>query len=266
MPHLSVQFGGRLLLGLGFVSLSGLGLHSDQDSFLFVGPRLRVAGSLESINHFVMNKRLLAKKSQQLENELAIALDKLDQLDTSEVGIRECVKLFSEYSHEDFLKPIVSRIMQVFRNKHSGNLLRENAIIVVGVFAASFKDRAIPYVSQLVRVVTKHFEWPRESLQQSCARSLKEIYQNVLMKCDASTQDSLLFVPLLDCLLTAQSTVQSTCSLSLYELLLFCTTQGLHKDFHRIAGKILSIIGVGSDNPESQDRKRRDRGLADTDP
>lgn len=191
-----------------------------------------------------MNKRLIAKKSQQLENDLGIALGKLDQLDTSEVGIRECVKLFSEFSHEDFLKPIVGKIQQVFRNKHSGNLLRENAIIVIGVLASSFKEKCIPYAANLVKIVIKHFEVSRDSLQQSCARSLKEIYQNALQRCSPDIQDSLLITPLLDCLLTAQGTTQSTCCLALYELLLYFSMQNLGYDFHRLADKLLSAIGV----------------------
>lgn len=193
-----------------------------------------------------MNKRLIAKKSQQLESELGIALGKLDQLDTSEVGIKECVKLFSEYSHDDFLKSILGKIQQVFRNKHSGNLLRENTIIVIGVLSSSFKEKCLPSAGQLVKTVIKHFEVARESLQQSCARTLKEIFQNTLLKAPPETQDSIMIVPLLDCLLTAQGTIQSSCCLAIYELLLFCNVHGLYNEFHRIAAKVLAIVGVDS--------------------
>lgn len=191
-----------------------------------------------------MNKKTIAKKTQQLDAELSIALGKLDQLDTSEVGIRECMKIFSEYSHEDFIKPIVGRLQQVFRNKHSTNLLKENVIIVIGIFASSFKEKSLPFIGNLIKCVMKNFDISRESLQQSCARSLKEIYQHALLRLPADQKEGLLFHPLLDYLLTTQGTGQSSCCLCLYEMLLYCVTQDLHLDFHLLAGKILAVVNV----------------------
>jgi hypothetical protein len=192
-----------------------------------------------------MNKKLIARKAHQLDMDFGNALGKLEDLDTSEVGIRECSKLFNEYSHPDFIKTIVSRLQQTFRSKHSTNLLKENVIIVVGIFAASFKSKLLSVVPALVKCIMKNFDIDRGSLQQSCARSIKEIYQHILLE-NASTDDrcSLVMQPLLDCLLTAQKTTQSTCSLALYELFLYFLTAELGADFHFLASKLLLIVNV----------------------
>lgn len=194
-----------------------------------------------------MNRKLIAKKAQQLDIDFGNALGKLEDLDTSEVGIRECSKLFTEYSHPDFIKTFVSRLQQTFRSKHATNLLKENAIIVIGIFGASFKSKLITQVPSLVKCIMKNFDIDRGSLQQSCARSLKEIYQHVLLE-NASTDDrhQLIMQPLLDCLLTASKTSQSTCSLALYELFLFFLTMELNTDFHFLASKLLPIVNVNS--------------------
>lgn len=192
-----------------------------------------------------MNRKLIAKKSQQLDLDFGIALSKLEDLDTSEVGIKECSKLFNDYSHPDFIKTFLSKLQQTFRCKHASNLLKENTIIVVGIFAASFKDKILPSISTLIKCIMKNFEIDRGSLQQSCARSLKEIYQHVLLPYMATEQRfAVLLQPLIDCLLTSQSVAQATCSLALYELFLYFKADSLGADFHTLASKLLPVLLV----------------------
>lgn len=189
-----------------------------------------------------MNRKTITKKSQQLESELSIALQKLEQLDTCEVAIKECTKLFAEYNHPELIKTIVARIHQTFRVKQATNLLKENTIVLVGVFANSFKEKALTHFPVLLKCVMRNFDIERESLQQSCARSITELYQNVLRLETLERKDQLLYSPMLDYLITVQGICQSSCCLSLYELLLYMITNDEFDDFHHLADRVLTVI------------------------
>ena len=191
-----------------------------------------------------MNKKQLNTKIKQLQNELSTSIQKMEQLDTNEVAFKELTKIFGEYQNEDFIKVIVQRIQQTFRSKYSTNLLRENVIIMIGMFFSSYKEKSQPFVSALLRMITKHFDIERQSLQQSCARSIKELYQHVILKVQKKAKVTLLISPLLDLLITSQSISQSSCCLCLYELLLYTVHEKLFEDFHLIADKILKVITV----------------------
>ena len=183
-----------------------------------------------------------ASSQQLLDQDLSSAIQKLEQLDTAETGFKEAVKIFGNYHSETHVRSIVSKITQVLRNKHSENLLKENVIVMIGVFVNHYKERAIGVCSQLVRLTMKGFELKRESLQQSCARTLKEIYQHVLINQTTDTKTNILYSSLADYLLSAPGAMaQSGCSLAIYELLLFFTTADAFEDFHLLADRVLAV-------------------------
>lgn len=193
-----------------------------------------------------MNKQQLNKKAKQLQAEIGVSLQKLEDLDTTEVAFKEFTKLFGEYQHEEFVKLFVARIQQTFRSKHSSNLLRENVIVLIGIFFASYKSKCQPHVSLLLKLVVRHFELDRESLQQSCARTVKELYEHALKGLSRAAKQSLLLDPLLDHLLTAQGQSQASCCLALYELLLFTVHEDRFEDFHAFADRVLEVLPVAS--------------------
>ncbi len=191
-----------------------------------------------------MNKQQLNKKVKQLQTEIAVSLQKLEDLDTTEVAFKEFSKLFGEYQHEEFIKAFVARIQQSLHSKHSSNLLRENVIVLIGIFFSSYKTKSQPHVSLLLKLIIRHFEVDRQSLQQSCARSIKELYEHALKSLSNAAKENLLIDPLLDHLITAQGQSQSSCCLAMYELLLFTMHEDRFEDFHSFADRILEVLPV----------------------
>lgn len=206
-----------------------------------------------------MNKQQLGKKVKQLQSEFATSLQKLEDLDTTEVAFKEFGKQFADHQHEDFIKAFVTVMLQALRSKHSSNLLRENVIVLIGVFFSSYKSKSQPHLPLLLKQIVRHFEVDRQSLQQSCARSIKELYEHGLKGLSIAAKQSLLIEPLLDHLITAQGQSQSSCCLALYELLLFTMHHDRFEDFHSFADRILEVLPVRVLQPETKDRVRGNR-------
>lgn len=116
------------------------------------------------------------------------------------------------------------------------------------------------YVNVIMRFVVGCFGIDRQSLQQSCARSVKELYQHVLVGEKIEKKNALVYRPLLEELRAGGATVQSTGSLAVYELLLFMLQENLYEDFHALAENVLYTIHVRPGNEGGEDRVRGDSG------
>ena len=87
---------------------------------------------------------------------------------------------FGAYHNQDTIEFTIKMLKDSMKCLHNTQLYKENAIIVFGYCAASFKEALVNHVTTMVNVMIKSFKNDRPSVHQSCSRSIVEIFSHVL--------------------------------------------------------------------------------------
>ena len=123
--------------------------------------------------------------------------------------------------------------------------MKENIVILLGFMISFYKERIYQFLDKIVAIVFRNFDQSRSSLQQSCARTLAEIYKELLREKGLEVKDKKLIGPLVQKLRDPKVDVQTTSALALYELLLAISKDERDEiSFEYISKRILSIYPV----------------------
>lgn len=117
-------------------------------------------------------------------------------------------------------------------------------MILYGFMAGHYKQKLLNFVPKILFSIFKTFDVSRDSLQQSNARSISEIYLNVIRDLSLEKKSQILFKKLFARIEKNEPVVQSTASLCAYELMLLIVNEQMLEDYEYLKDYFLENITV----------------------